>query len=128
MMQQVHNQYQAKVANKKEKTTVTKSSKKRTAKTSKPKDSKTNQPPTMILQELSNIPRNMVGTIVCRCGCQHVNLSAIKSFAKAEAKYYIRPNKFLEGRSCMESNARSQRAVAMKASKDLMRQTMTKNK
>ena len=31
------------------------------------------------------------------CGCRHGDLSALKSFTKAEATYYIRPNKFLEG-------------------------------
>jgi hypothetical protein len=54
------------------------------------------------------------------CGCRHGDLSEVKSFAKALATYYSRPNKFMEGRCCldcrlavpnMESNARGRRAV-----------------
>jgi hypothetical protein len=36
------------------------------------------------------------------CGCRHGDLSALKSFTKAEATYYIRPNKFLEGMGCLD--------------------------
>jgi hypothetical protein len=54
------------------------------------------------------------------CGCRYGDLSEVKSFAKAMATYYSRPNKFMEGRRCldcqlavtnMESNARGRRAV-----------------
>jgi hypothetical protein len=54
------------------------------------------------------------------CGCRHGDLSEVKSYAKAMASYYSHPNKFMEGRCCldcqlavtnMESNARGRRAV-----------------
>lgn len=94
MMKQVHNQHQTKVAKKKGRAAVVTASKKRKAKPNKSKESKKNQPPALILQDISNAPRIAVGTVIRWYGCQHGDLSAIKSFAKADAKYYIRPNKF----------------------------------
>ncbi len=35
-------------------------------------------------------------------GCRHGNLDAMKSITKAEASHYIRPNKFLENRGCLD--------------------------
>ena len=36
------------------------------------------------------------------CGCRHGDLSALKSFSKAEALHYIRPNKFLDQKGCLD--------------------------
>jgi hypothetical protein len=120
LMKQVHNQYQTKVSKTKEKATAVTASKKTKAKPKKSKVNKTKQPPAQIVQDISNAPKVAKEAAVGRCGCRHGDLSAIRSFGKAEAKYYIRRNKFLEGRSCldcklavtnMESTARSQRSV-----------------
>lgn len=35
-------------------------------------------------------------------GCRHGNLDAMKCMTKAEASHYIRPNKFLENRGCLD--------------------------
>jgi hypothetical protein len=121
MMQQVHNQYQTNLAKKGKKATVKKSAtKSKKAKPSRPNESKTNQLPTTMLQDISGGGRSAEETVMHMCGCQHGDLSALRSFAKAIAKYCTRPNKFLEGRSCldckvtvtnMESTGHSQRAV-----------------
>ena len=42
------------------------------------------------------------GAVIYLCGCRHGDLNAIKSFTKAEAAYYGRPNKFLENRICLD--------------------------
>jgi hypothetical protein len=120
LMKQVHNQYQTKVSKTKEMATAVTASKKTKAKPKKSKVNKTKQPQAQIIQDISNTPKVAKEAAVGRCGCRHGDLSAIRSFGKAEAKYYIRPNKFLEGRSCldcklvvtnMECTARSQRSV-----------------
>jgi hypothetical protein len=120
MMQQVHEQYQTKVATTTGQDTVTKKQKKRKAKPKNAKEIQTNQLPATTLQAISSTPEVMKETAIRSYGCRHGDLSAIKSFVKAEAKYYTRPNKFLEGRSCLdcklevtniEKNAGSQRAV-----------------
>jgi hypothetical protein len=121
LMQQVHNQYQSTVAKKTMKATVTKAKKPKKDTPKKAKQSqKTSRPPATVLQDISNTCRLAVGTTVHKCGCRHGDLSALKSFEKADAKFYLRPNKFLEGRSCldcnqavtnMKSNARTQPAV-----------------
>ena len=36
------------------------------------------------------------------CGCRHGDLNAMKSFTKADAIYYSLPNRFLEGKSCVD--------------------------
>jgi hypothetical protein len=43
-----------------------------------------------------------LGTGVYLGGCRHGDLSAMKSFTKTNASYYMRPNKFLEGRNCLD--------------------------
>ena len=43
-----------------------------------------------------------LGKGVHLCGCRHGDLNAIKSFTKAEAAYYSRPNRFLENRICLD--------------------------
>jgi hypothetical protein len=84
------------------KATAVTASKKRKAEPKKSKGCKTKQPPAQILQDISNAPKVAEETVVRRCGCRHGDLSAIKSVGKAEANYYIRPNKLLEGRSCLD--------------------------
>ena len=36
------------------------------------------------------------------CGCRHGDLEALKSFTRADAAYYIRPNRFLEAVDCLD--------------------------
>jgi hypothetical protein len=120
MMQQVHNQYQANLATKTAKAKTTNASKKRKAKPKKEKEKDTSRPAETVLQDTSNTPQVAKETAIRLCGCWHGDLSEVKSFAKAVATYYSRPNKFMEGRCCldcrlavpnMESNARGRRAV-----------------
>jgi hypothetical protein len=120
MMQQVHNQYQTNVATKTAETKTTNASKKRKAKPKKAKEKDTRRPAETALQDTSNTPEVAEETAVHLCGCRHGDLSEVKSFAKAMAMYYSRPNKSMEGRCCldcqlavtnMESNARGRRAV-----------------
>jgi hypothetical protein len=120
MMQQVHNQYQTNVATKTAEAKTTNAKKKRKAKPKKAKENQTRRPAETVLQDTSNTPEVAKETAVRLCGCRHGDLSEVKSFAKAMATYYSRPNKFMEGRCCldcqlvltnMESNARGWRAV-----------------
>jgi hypothetical protein len=121
LMQQVHNQYQSTVAKKTVKASVTKAKKPKKDTPKKAKQSqKTSRPTETVLQDISTKCRIAVGSTVHKCGCRHGDLSALKSFERADAKFYLRPNKFLEGRSCLDcnqavtnmtSNARSQPAV-----------------
>jgi hypothetical protein len=115
MMQQVHNQYQTNVATKTATAETTNAGKKRKAKPKKAKD--TRRPAETVLQDRSNTPEVAEETAIRLCGCRHGDLSVVKSFA---ATYYSHPNKFMEGRCCldcqlavpnMESNARGRRAV-----------------
>jgi hypothetical protein len=128
MMQEVHNQYQTNLAIKGKKATVKKSTKTKKPKPSRPNKSKTNQLPTTMQQHISEGSSTDVETVMHLCGCRHGDLSALKSFAKAIAKHYTRPNKFLEGRSCldckvavtnMESTGRSQHAVVYYCNKGI---------
>jgi hypothetical protein len=120
MMQQVHNQYQTNVATKTAEATVMKAKKKRKAKPKKAKENQTRRPAATVLQDTSNTPEVAKETAIRLCGCRHGDLSEVKSVAEAMATYYSRPNKFMEGRSCldcqlgvtnMESNACGRRAV-----------------
>ena len=120
MMQQVHNQYQANLATKSAKAKTTNASKKRKAKPKKANENGTSQPGKAVLQDTTNTPQVAKETAIGLCGCRHGDLGEVKSFAKAMAVYYSRPNKFMEGRCCldcqlavpnMESNARGRRAV-----------------
>ena len=120
MMQQVHNQYQANLSTKSAKAKTTNASKKRKAKPKKANENGTSQPGKAVLQDTTNTPQVAKETAIGLCGCRHGDLGEVKSFAKAMAAYYSRPNKFMEGRCCldcqlavtnMESNARGWRAV-----------------
>ena len=120
MMQQVHNQYQANLSTKSAKAKTTNASKKRKAKPKKANENGTSQPGKAVLQDTTNTPQVAKETAIGLCGCRHGDLGEVKSFAKAMAVYYSRPNKFMEGRCCldcqlavpsMESNARGRRAV-----------------
>jgi hypothetical protein len=120
MMQQVHNQYQTNVATKTAEAKTTNASKKRKAEPKKAKEKDTRRPAETVLQDTSNTPEVAKETAVCLCGCRHGDLSEVKSFAKAMATYYSRPNRFMEGRCCldcqlavtnMKSNACGRRAV-----------------
>ncbi len=120
MMQQVHNQYQANLSTKSAKAKTTNASKKRKAKPKKANEKDTSRPAETVLQDTSNTPQVAKETAIRLCGCRHGDLGEVKSFAKAMATYYSRPNKFMEGRCCldcrlavpnMESNARGRRAV-----------------
>jgi hypothetical protein len=120
MMQQVHNQYQANLAVKSAKAKTTNESKKRKAKPKKANENGTSQPGKAVLQDTTNTPQVANETAIRLCGCRHGDLGEVKSFAKAMAAYYSRPNKFMEGTCCldcrlvvpnMESNAGGQRAV-----------------
>jgi hypothetical protein len=132
MMQQVHNQYQTNLATKTAKAKTTNGSKKKKGKPRKAHEKGASRPRKTGLQDTTNTPQVAKETAIIRlCGCRHGDLGEVKSFAKAMATYYSRPNKFMEGRCCldcrlavpnMESNAHGQRA--MRASKDSMRRMM----
>jgi hypothetical protein len=120
MMQQVHNQYQTNVATKTAEAKMANAKKKRKAKPKKAKENDTRRPAKTVLQDTSNTPEVAKETAVRLCGFRHGDLSEVKSFAKAMATYYSRPNKFMEGRCCLdcqlavtniESNARGRCAV-----------------
>jgi hypothetical protein len=116
----IHNQYQTNVATKTAEAKMTNASTKRKAKPEKAKEKGTRRPAETVLQDTSNTPQVAEETTVRFCGCRHGDLSEVKSFAKAIATYHSCPNKFMEGRCCldcqlavtnMESNARGRRAV-----------------
>jgi hypothetical protein len=120
MMQQVHNQYQANQATKTAKAKTTTASKKRKGKPKKINEKGKSRPGETVLQDTTNAPPDAKETAIGLCGCRHGDLGEVQSFAKAMATYYSRPNKFMEGRCCldcqlavpnMESNARGGRAV-----------------
>jgi hypothetical protein len=120
MMQQVHNQYQTNLATNTAKAKTTNASKKRKGKPKKANEKGTSRPGETVLQDTTNTPQVPKETAIRLCGCRHGDLGEVKSFAKAMATYYSRPNKFMEGRCCldcrlavpnMESNARGRRAV-----------------
>jgi hypothetical protein len=109
MMQQVHNQYQANLSTKSAKANTTNASKNRKAKPKKANENGTSQPGKAVLQDTTNTPQ-----------VANETLGEVKSFAKAMAAYYSRPNKFMEGTCCldcrlavpnMERNALGRRAV-----------------
>jgi hypothetical protein len=102
MMQQVHNQYQTNVATKTAEAKAMNAKKKRKAKPKKTKENQTRRSAETVLQVTSNTPEVAKETAVRLCGCQHGDISEVKSFAKAMATYYSRPNKFMEGRSCLD--------------------------
>jgi hypothetical protein len=115
MMQQVHNQYQANLATKTAKAKTTNAGKKRKGKPKKANEKGASRPGKAVLQDTTNTLQVAKGTAIRLCGCQHGDLGEVKSLAKAMATYYSRPNKFMEGRCCldcrlavpnMESNAR----------------------
>ena len=120
MMKQVYNQHQTKAAKTKGRTTAVTANKKRKAKPTKSTENTTRPPQVPVPKSVQQRPTTAVGTVIHQCGCRHADLSGIKSFTKAEAKYYVRPNKFLKDRSCldcqlavtnMECNAPNQRSV-----------------
>jgi hypothetical protein len=120
MMQQVHNQYQANLATKTEKAKTTNAGKKRKGKPKTANEKGESRKGKAVLQDTTNTPQVAKGTAIRLCGCRHGDLGEVKSFAKAMATYYSRPNKFMEGRCCldcrlavpnMESSARGRRAV-----------------
>jgi hypothetical protein len=60
-------------------------------------------PPTQeIVQAIARKRVVELEAAVPSCGCRHGDLNAFKSFTKAEAAYYGRPNKFLENRICLD--------------------------
>jgi hypothetical protein len=56
----------------------------------------------MVLQDITNTPKEPLKTTIHFCGCRHGDLGALRSFTKAERSYYTRPTKFLEGRGCLD--------------------------
>jgi len=46
--------------------------------------------------------KSLTAAIIHLCGCRHGDLSALKSFNKANVKYYTRPHQFLENQSCLD--------------------------
>ncbi len=78
-----------------------KAPKKKPVASRKPK-AKTGQPtPQLVLQDMPDALATGITTIHL-CGCRHGDFSALKSFSKADVAHYIRPNKFLDGRSCLD--------------------------
>ncbi len=63
------------------------------------------------------------------CGCRHGDLSVLKSFVKSEATYYTRPNRYLEGKGCLDCKCEIAKkrwySTVMRASKALMPLMMT---
>jgi hypothetical protein len=54
-------------------------------------------PPPMVLA--TEHPINQTAKL---CGCRHGDLEALKSFSKADAAYYIKPNRFMETIGCLD--------------------------
>jgi hypothetical protein len=63
-------------------------------------------PTKQALEENKSVPNDKankkMGTIVHLCGCRHGDLNAFRSFTKNMTAYYTQPNRFLEGRSCLD--------------------------
>jgi hypothetical protein len=53
-------------------------------------------------QVITRTPTTTSRTVIQLCGCRHGDLDALRSFTKSDAKYYNHPNKFLEGRTCLD--------------------------
>ncbi len=53
-------------------------------------------------QVITTTPPTTSKTVIQLCGCRHGDLDALRSFTKSDAKYYNHPNKFLEGRTCLD--------------------------
>ncbi len=70
-----------------------------------PKDAQaqaTKHPPPATLGNINNGYTAQVSTPIQLCGCRHGDLSVLKSFTKTEATYYTRPNRYLEGKGCLD--------------------------
>ena len=108
--------------------------------TTKPKDAKaeaTKLGPEATLHNINNRSTAQMSKPIQLCGCRHGDLSVLKSFTKTEATYYTRPNRYLEGKGCLDCNraifdmrpaTTNQKAVVttvMRASKSSMHQMMT---
>jgi hypothetical protein len=68
----------------------------------KTKAKETKSKPAAALKDITNTSTVQVIVPVHLCGCRHGDLSVLKSFIKAEATYYTRPNRYLEGKSCLD--------------------------
>jgi hypothetical protein len=65
-------------------------------------DTKTKHQPITDCKEITHERARMAGTMHVS-GCRHGDLNAMmKSMAKAEALHYIRPNKFLVDKGCLD--------------------------
>jgi actin-related protein len=81
-----------------------KKTKKRATNTMKDKKDtpKKKQKSTTVQDGTTNASNKLVEQTSKLCGCRHGDLSAFKSFTRAEATYYTRPNKFLMGKGCLD--------------------------
>jgi hypothetical protein len=75
---------------------------KKTPKQVKAKHKATKDPPADALKTITNTYTAQVCRPIQLCGCRHGDLSVLKSFVKAEATYYTRPNRYLEGKGCLD--------------------------
>ncbi len=75
---------------------------KKTPKQVKAKHKATKDPPADALKTITNTYTAKVCRPIQLCGCRHGDLSVLKSFVKAEATYYTRPNRYLEGKGCLD--------------------------
>ena len=62
----------------------------------------TPEPPKVVLEDNTREKNEKTETLIRMCGCRHGDLSELKSFNKANATYYSRPNRFLENQSCLD--------------------------
>ncbi len=56
----------------------------------------------MAESNVTNTSKKRETSTIKFCGCRHGDLGALKSFSKAGALYYLRPNKFLDQRGCLD--------------------------
>ena len=60
------------------------------------------KPPRTVQEGNTKEKNQRTVTLIHMCGCRHGDLRALKSFNKANATYYSRPNRFLENQSCLD--------------------------
>jgi hypothetical protein len=70
-----------------------------TVQVSKPRKRKSVAPPPSQIVPTTEQPKNQTPKL---CGCRHGDLEALKSFSKADAAYYIKPNRFMETIGCLD--------------------------
>jgi hypothetical protein len=58
--------------------------------------------------------------VIHECGCQHGDLSSLKSFTRAEVVYYTSPHRSLAGESCLDCKMAVNHMKATKGNRSAM--------